>query len=215
MEGPKPQAPGAGTLSSPAAERNKEPILEVLRRVLPLSGLVLEIASGSGQHAIHFSRTFPALTWQPSDPDRHARASIAAWSAGETVPNLRPPVDLDVHMLPWPVSGADALVCINMLHISPWAATLALFAGARDALRELGIVYLYGPYRLHGRHTAPSNAGFDRSLRAQNAEWGVRDLEEVVKVAGAQAFDLVETVEMPSNNLSVVFRKRRASDSSS
>ena len=193
-------------LSSPAADRNSQPILEVLRRVLPKSGLVLEIAAGSGQHGAHFSRALPMLTWQPSDADETALESIAAWGEGE--PNLMPPIALDVRKQPWPVDRADAIVCINMIHISPWAATLGLFAGAQAALPEGGILYLYGPYRMQGKHTAPSNEAFDASLRAQNPEWGVRDLGEVVKVAGAAGFDLAEMIPMPANNLSVVFFKR-------
>jgi SAM-dependent methyltransferase len=195
-------------LVSPAADRNKQPILAVLKRVLPKSGLVLEIAAGSGQHSAHFSRALPMLTWQPSDADEDARESIAAWALAEALPNLMPPVALDVRVRPWPIDRADAIVCINMIHISPWAATLALIDGARETLAPGGVLYLYGPYRIGGAHTAPSNAAFDASLRAQNPEWGVRDLAEVVKVADAAGFDLVETVDMPANNLSVIFRKR-------
>jgi hypothetical protein len=195
------------SLLSPACERNKEPILEVLRRVLPKTGLVLEIAAGSGQHAIHFSRALPMLTWQPSDADARARASIDAWTEGEALPNLMPALELDVRKQPWPLERADAIVCINMIHISPWAATLALMRGAGAILPAGGVLYLYGPYRIDGGHTAPSNEAFDSSLRAQDSEWGVRDLAEVVKVAGAEGMVLLETVTMPANNLSVVFRK--------
>jgi len=195
-------------LVSPAADRNKQSILDVLRRVLPKSGLVLEIAAGSGQHSVHFSRALPMLTWQPSDPDAAARESIAAWAEAEALPNLMPPVALDVRATPWPVERADAIVCINMIHISPWEATLALFAGARNILPEHGVIYLYGAYRRGGAHTAPSNEAFDGWLRAQDPAWGVRGLEEVVKVAEAETFELVETTAMPANNFSVVFRKR-------
>jgi hypothetical protein len=194
-------------LASPACDRNKGPILEVLRRVLPKSGLVLEIAAGSGQHAIHFSRALPMLTWQPSDADASARASIEAWAGGEELPNLMPPIELDVRKQPWPLDRVDAIVCINMIHISPWTATLALMRGAGAILPEEGVLYLYGPYRIDARHTAPSNEAFDASLRAHDPEWGVRDLAEVVKVAGAQGLVLAETVAMPANNLSVIFRK--------
>ena len=194
-------------LASPAADRNKGPILEVLQRVLPKSGFVLEIAAGSGQHSVHFARAAPMLTWQPSDPDAQARDSIAAWAADEELPNLMPPIELDVTSQPWPVKHADAIVCINMIHISPWAATLHLFSGSRAILPAGGVLYLYGPYRVGGRHTAPSNERFDASLRAQDPAWGVRDLDEVVKVAAAQSFELIETVNMPANNLSVIFRK--------
>jgi SAM-dependent methyltransferase len=194
-------------LASPAAERNKEPILDVLKRVLPKSGFVLEIAAGSGQHSVHMSRALPMLTWQPTDADAAAVESIAAWAAGEALPNLMPPIALDVLTRPWPIDHADAIVCINMIHISPWASTLALMEGAGNILREAGVLYLYGPYRIDGRHTAPSNEAFDASLRAQDPSWGIRDLDEVVQVAQAAGLELLETVPMPANNLSVVFRK--------
>jgi SAM-dependent methyltransferase len=197
-------------LASLACDRNKGPILEVLRRTLPKSGVVLEIAAGSGQHAIHFSRALPMLTWQPSDADASARASIAAWAEDAGLPNLMPPLELDVRKQPWPIDRADAIVCINMIHISPWTATLALMRGAGAILPAGGVLYLYGPYRIDGRHTAPSNEAFDSSLRAQDPEWGVRDLAEVVEVAGAESLALIETVAMPANNLSVVLRKRDA-----
>jgi len=195
----------SAALFSSAAERNKAPILDVLERVLPESGLVLEIASGTGQHVVRFAQALGKLTWQPSDPDSEARASISARIAAAQLLNVREPLDLDVCAQPWPTATCDALVCINMIHIAPWAATIALFAGAKRAVRKAGVVYLYGPYRLHGRHTAPSNEAFDRTLRAQNPEWGVRDLEEVAAVAAAEGFELIETIAMPANNLSVVF----------
>ena len=196
-----------GKLVSAPADRNKGPILEVLTRVLPASGLVLEIASGTGQHVSHFAQGMPGLVWQPSDPDPEARRSINAWTAGERLPNIRPPIDLDVRVRPWPITTCDAIVCINMVHISPWAATQALFDGAAAALAENGTIYLYGPYRRRGEHTAPSNAAFDTMLRTQNPEWGVRDLERVVETARARDFELIETVAMPANNLSVIFRR--------
>jgi hypothetical protein len=197
-------------LSAPAAERNKAPILEVLKRVLPATGLVLEIASGTGQHVTHFASALPHLTWQPSDPDQRARASIAAWIAQTNTANVLAPLDLDVREQAWPLSACDALLCINMIHIAPWAATEALFVGAARILSESGVVYLYGPYRVEGRHTAPSNDGFDATLRAENPEWGVRDLEHVAEVAARHGFELTETVAMPANNLSVVFTRRIA-----
>ena len=169
--------------TAPAAERNKEPILAVLRRVLPDSGLVLEIASGTGQHVVHFAQALPDLEWQPSDPDPEARSSIAAWIAHEGLPNVRPPLDLDVGAEPWPIERADAVVCINMIHISPWAATLHLMAGAARLLPMQGVLFLYGPFRRLDRETAPSNEAFDAQLRRQNPEWGVRNLEAVVSVA--------------------------------
>ena len=198
-----------GRLVSPSAERNKGPILTALERVLPGTGLVLEIASGTGQHVVYFARTLGHLTWQPTDPDPDCRRSISAWLAAENLPNVLRPLELDVGKLPWPVAAFDALVCINLIHIAPWTATTALFAGAEFALREAGPVYLYGPYRVQGRHTAPSNQVFDRALRAHNPEWGVRDLEAVVQLADEHGFDLVETAAMPANNLSVLFQRRR------
>jgi Protein of unknown function (DUF938) len=196
--------------TAPAADRNKEPILAVLRRVLPESGLVVEIASGTGQHIVHFARALPGLEWQPSDPDPEARSSIAAWIAHERLPNVRPPLDLDVGSEPWPVDQADAVVCINMIHISPWAATLSLMTGAARLLPMQGVVFLYGPFRRSERETAPSNEAFDAQLRRQNPEWGLRDLEAVVSAAKQTGLDLIEIAEMPANNLSVVFRKLEA-----
>ncbi|MFJ4290697.1 DUF938 domain-containing protein [Cupriavidus sp. NPDC089707] len=192
---------------APATERNREPILAVLRNVLPASGTVLEIASGTGQHAAHFAAAFPGLTWQPSDPDRAARESIAAWTAHAGLTNVRAPLDLDVCRQPWDIDAADAMVCINMLHISPWAAAEALFAGAGKLLGPGGVLYLYGPYRRGGAHTAPSNAAFDAQLRATDADWGVRDMEDVVALAAAQGLRCDEPVPMPTNNFSLVFRK--------
>src|SRR5918993_2998870 len=155
-------------LTAPAAERNKEPILAVLRRVLPERGLVLEIASGTGQHVIHFAGELPHLTWQPSDPDPELRSSIRAWIAQTGLSNVRAPLELDVCRQPWPVDAADAVVCINMIHIAPWAATTALMAGAARLLPTTGVLVLYGPGRREGRHTAPSNEAFDRQLQASN-----------------------------------------------
>jgi SAM-dependent methyltransferase len=195
-------------LTAAPAERNKQPILDVLQRVLPESGLVLEIASGTGQHIVHFAKALPHLTWQPSDPDPRARQSITAWIAAEALANTREPLALDVRQQPWPASSCDALVCINMVHISPWSATEALFEGAARILPEGGVVYLYGPYRVNGRDTSESNAAFDATLRAQNPEWGVRDLERVLDEASRRGFDFVESVPMPANNLSVVWRRR-------
>jgi SAM-dependent methyltransferase len=194
-------------LSAPAAERNKGPILGVLERVLPDSGLVLEIASGTGQHVVHFARALPHLLWQPSDPDPRARASISAWIAETGLTNIRQPLDLDVRSDPWPVSHCDAIVCINMIHISPWMATQALFDGAARLLADAGVVYLYGPYSVDGQHTAPSNAAFDASLRAQDPEWGVRDLGKVIACATTHGLTLLEAVGMPANNLSVTFQR--------
>ncbi len=193
--------------TAPAAERNKGPILDVLRRVLPEEGLVLEIASGTGQHVVHFARALPGLDWQPSDPKPEMCGSIAAWAQAEGLPNVRAPLRLDVHDAPWPLDRADAVVCINMIHISPWSATGALMRGAARLLPQGAPLVLYGPYLRGGRHTAPSNEAFDRQLRAQDPEWGVRDLAEVERAAGAEGLSLDEVVEMPANNLCVVFRR--------
>ncbi len=195
-------------LVSPSAERNKGPILEALERILPPSGLVLEIASGTGQHVVHFARALRRLTWQPSDVEAECLTSIGAWLAASRLPNIRNPIVLDVQASPWPVGEVDAIVCANLLHIAPWPVVPALFAGARIALRASAPLYLYGPYSIEGRHTALSNAAFDRALRAHNPEWGVRNLAEVARVARDEGFDLSGTVEMPANNLSLVFRKR-------
>ena len=190
-----------------AAERNKGPIRDVLARVLPRRGVVLEIASGTGQHVVHFAKAFSGLTWQPSDPDSELRESIALRVRDEQLPNVNPPIDLDVARLPWPLQTADALVSINLIHVAPWSATLALFEGAKTLLPPQHVLLLYGPYRRYGRHTSESNAQFDSDLRAHDPEWGLRDLEAVSDVAGRAGFVLAETVEMPANNFSLVFKR--------
>ena len=193
-------------LTAPAAERNKAPILAVLERVLPDRGLVLEIASGTGQHVAHFARALPRLTWQPSDPDPEMRASIEAWIAETKLPNIRAPLDIDVRSEAWPIDHADAVLCINMTHIAPWAATTHLMERVSRLLGRKGVLVLYGPYRRAGQHTAPSNEAFDQQLRARDPDWGVRDLEAVAEVARSRGLALEEVVEMPANNLTVVFR---------
>jgi hypothetical protein len=200
--GPDPRRYALATL------RNRGPILEVLRQVLPVAGTVLEIASGSGEHAVFFADAFPDLIWHPTDPDPDNRASIRAWIAETGVTNVTAPADLNAAARAWPVTHADAIVCINMIHISPWEATLGLLAGAARTLPTAAPLYLYGPYRRNGRHTASSNEDFDQSLRAQNPEWGVRDLDEVSEAAAQAGLTLTEVIEMPANNLSVVFRRR-------
>jgi SAM-dependent methyltransferase len=193
-------------LHAPATARNRDPIREVLARELPPGGTVLEIASGSGEHAIYFAGAFPGLIWQPSDTAEAALASIAAWRAEAQLPNLSPPMALDVTAGTWPIARADAIVCINMLHISPWEATLGLFAGAARVLATGALLYLYGPYRLGGASLAPSNADFDRGLRERDPRWGVRDVDDLVIAAGGHGFALREVVAMPANNHSLVFR---------
>ena len=191
----------------PHVSRNRDPILDVLKRVLPPRGLVLEIASGSGEHAAYFAQNLPQLTFQPSDPDATALASAAAHSDDAGLSNLLAPVRLDVTASAWPVECADAIICCNMIHIAPWAACEGLIAGAARVLAPGGILYLYGPYKIGGRHTAPSNQEFDAYLRNQNPAWGIRDLDEVTALAGRHNFKLVETVAMPANNSSVIFSR--------
>jgi SAM-dependent methyltransferase len=202
-----PQPVPAGGLHAAATERNREPILQVLGRVLPPAGLVLEIASGTGQHAAFFARAFPALRWQPSDIAPAHLASIRAWSAAAAADNLAPPVVLDVERHPWPVAAADAVVNINMLHIAPWSAAAALVQGAARLLPPDGVLYLYGPFKRGGQHTAESNQRFDERLRAEDSRWGVRDLDDVERLATAAGFGPPEVIAMPANNLSLVFRR--------
>jgi SAM-dependent methyltransferase len=194
---------------APSAARNREPIWNVLRHHLPQHGLVLEVGSGSGEHSVHFARASgPEVVYQPSDPDAQARASIDAWALASGLPNIRPALALDAAADAWPVASADAVLCINMIHISPWASSVGLVRGAGRVLPPGGLLYLYGPYRRGGRHTAPSNEAFDRDfLRARNPEWGVRDVEAVADLAADAGFLPPVIVEMPANNLSVVFRR--------
>jgi len=187
-----------------SVERNKDPILNLLKRVLPHTGLILEIGSGTGQHVAHFAKALPELTWQPSDPDDEFRDSIRLWTKLESLDNVRAPIDLEVCRFPWPVTRADAVLCVNMIHVAPWAATQALFSGAKCVLDWGGLLVLYGPYLRFGRHTAASNEVFDAQLRANDPSWGLRDLEKVVEIADQAGFRLAEIVEMPANNFGVV-----------
>jgi SAM-dependent methyltransferase len=196
---------------APAAERNKEPILEVLERILPRSGTVLEIASGTGQHAAHFAAALPGVAFQPSDADPLMVDAARRRRAAAGLPNLEPPVVLDALADPWPVTGADAMIAINLLHISPWAVTSGLLRGAAAVLGSGGRLAIYGPFFRDGVPTAPSNLAFDASLRARNPAWGVRRLEDVAEVAARHGFDLEEAVEMPANNIIAVFRRRAGS----
>jgi SAM-dependent methyltransferase len=193
-------------LTSPSFLRNRDPILAVLARVLPESGTVLEIAGGSGEHAVYFAAALPSLIWQPTDLDQVALRSIAAHRAAARLPNVRPPLQLDASARSWPVEHADAIVAINMLHIAPWRAAEGLMAGAGRVLGPGGVLYLYGPYKENGIHTAPSNAVFDESLRARNPEWGVRDVADLTELARAHGLSFVERVSMAANNLSLIFR---------
>ena len=197
-----------GGLTAPAVARNRDPILAVLRRVLPGQGTVLEIASGTGEHAVHFAAALPHLTWQPTDVDAGALASIAAHRRSAQLPNLLPALTLDATLPLWPVARADAVIAINMIHIAPWTAAQGLMGGAARVLAPHGVLYLYGPFKEDGRHTAPSNDAFDASLRASDPEWGVRDLGEVAALARRHGLALVERVAMPANNLSAVFQRQ-------
>jgi SAM-dependent methyltransferase len=192
---------------APATERNREPILAVLARVIPAGGAVLEVASGTGQHAAFFARGLPESTWQPTDRDPADLASIAAWAEAERARNVRPPLRLDVMEADWGVGSFDALFCANMIHIAPWEACLGLLRGAGRHLLPGGVLVLYGPFKIGGAHTAPSNAAFDVDLRARDPSWGVRDLEAVVAAAEEQALTFEERVPMPANNQTVVFRR--------
>lgn len=191
---------------APAAQRNRTPILDALRVRLPETGTVLEIASGTGEHVVHFARALPRLVFRPTDPDPGNRASIAAWIAHENLANVEAPVDLDACAPEWPVAAADAILCANMIHIAPWRAAERLIAGVARTLSAGGILHLYGPFTREGRHTAPSNAEFDAALKARNPEWGVRDLDTVAALARRAGFGAPDVVAQPANNLSVFFR---------
>jgi cyclopropane fatty-acyl-phospholipid synthase-like methyltransferase len=194
---------------SPSTARNRDVILAVLRRALPPRASVLELASGTGEHAVHIAAALPEVTWQPSDPDDAARASIAAWIASEGLRNVRAPLDIDVSSESWGVEGRafDALVAINMIHISPWDATLGLMAGAGRLLRPGGVLFTYGAYKRGGQHTAPSNEAFEGWLKQRDPRFGVRDLEAVEAAAMAQGLRLREIIDMPANNFSLVFER--------
>ncbi|HEX8574206.1 MAG TPA: DUF938 domain-containing protein [Allosphingosinicella sp.] len=192
---------------APATRRNREPILAVLREVLPERGLVLEAASGTGEHAAYFAACFPNLRWQPTDPDPGALASIRAWREDSGLANLLEPLRLDAGAEDWPVAAADSILCVNMVHISPWAATEGLMRGAGRLLPPGAPLILYGPYRRSGVPTAASNESFDESLKARNPEWGLRDLESVEAEAARRGLGLERIVEMPANNLTLLFRR--------
>ncbi|KPL67091.1 SAM-dependent methyltransferase [Erythrobacter sp. SG61-1L] len=194
--------------TAPAAARNRDPIAEVLRGELPEQGTVLEIAAGTGEHAVHFAAAFPALHWQPTDPDLSALQSIAAWREEAGLPNLRAPLALDAASADWPVSAADAVVCINMIHISPWASAEGLFAGAARLLGQGAPLVLYGPYLEDGVETAPSNIAFDHWLKEKDARFGIRRIEDVDALAARNGFARTSRVEMPANNLTLTYRKR-------
>jgi len=193
---------------APSVARNRDPILEVLRRVLPERGLALEVASGSGEHAVYFAERLPHLEFLPSDPDEAARRSIAAWIDASGLSNVLAPIALDAATPHWLVEKADAIICINMAHISPWSATEGLFKGAGRLLGSGAPLYLYGPYKRGGAHTAESNQAFDDWLRGRNSEWALRDFERVTECAVLNGLSEPQVVEMPANNLSLIFRRR-------
>ena len=192
---------------SPACERNKDVILDVLRDIMPSTGKILEIACGPGQHSVHFAAGLPGVEWQPSDIDPTSITSTLAWRAEADVPNLLDPIILDATEPEWPLTQADGIICCNMIHISPWTVTLGLLDGAARILPNDGILYTYGPYKVGGKHTAPSNEAFDQSLRSQNSEWGVRNLDDVALEARRRGLHLVKTIKMPANNFSVIYKK--------
>lgn len=193
---------------SHSTERNRDPILEVLKRVLPETGTVVEIGSGTGQHAAFFVPLFPELEWQPTDIEPELVVSIDAWRHEVQAPNLLPAIHLDVLEMPWPVIEADAVVSCNMIHIAPWVCCEALIAGAAEVLPSGGVLFLYGPFQVGGVHISASNTAFDLDLRSRNPEWGVRNLDDVAEQALERGFQLAETVRMPANNLSVIFNRK-------
>jgi SAM-dependent methyltransferase len=198
-------------MNSAAAERNRAPILDVLRRVLPDRGRALEIACGTGQHAVHFAAALPRWDWQTTDPDPAAVASTAAWATEAALPNLRPPLQLDVMAVAWPVEGRfDAVFCANLLHISPGPTCAALMQGAARHLLPGGVLVVYGPFLVEGTPTAPGNLAFDDDLRARNPAWGLRRLDDVAAAAASAGLVLAEQVAMPANNLTLVFRRTGA-----
>jgi SAM-dependent methyltransferase len=194
-------------LHAPAALRNRDLIVDVLQDHLPPQGLLLEIASGSGQHCVRFGERLPRHVIQPSDPSPQARASIDAWVASSGVTNVKPALNIDASLPDWPVGHADAVLCINMIHISPWRATVGLFAGAARVLAPGGLLYTYGPYMRGGAHTSESNAGFDADLRRENPEWGIRSLEALSELAATCGFAAPLIAPMPANNLSLIFKR--------
>jgi Protein of unknown function (DUF938) len=192
---------------APATLRNRDFVLDVLRDVLPATGVILEIASGSGEHVVHFARNLPSLVFQPSDPDPDARLSVATWVKATGVTNVRAPIALDALHSVWPIASADGIICINMIHISPWQGTVGLIKGAAAILASKSPLYLYGPNKREGFATAPSNQALDQSLRDRDPNWGLRDLEAVAATAQTLGFSGPVITEMPANNLSAVFRR--------
>jgi Protein of unknown function (DUF938) len=209
MDRPQPfifEAGGDAKRYAPATERNRDAITQVLRDILPSTGTVLEIASGTGEHVVHFASIFPNLMWQPSDPDPSALNSIAAWQSEADSPNVLPPQKIDAAS-DWTIDRADSIICINMVHISPWSATLGLLRNAARILATGAPLYLYGPYIQAGVPTAQSNLDFDHSLKSRNPDWGLRSVDSMVAEAAKVGFDLTQSMPMPANNLSLIFRR--------
>jgi SAM-dependent methyltransferase len=209
-ERPQPfilEAGGEAKRIAPATQRNREAITSVLRDILPAKGVVLEVASGTGEHVVHFAAAFPDLTWQPSDYDLAGLASIEAWSSESGLPNILSPLRIDASAADWPLTRAEAIICINMAHIAPWEASEGLFAGAARLLAPGAPLYLYGPYREAGVATAESNEAFDVSLKARNPAWGLRSVEQMNALAAHSGFALEARVEMPANNLSLFYKR--------
>jgi cyclopropane fatty-acyl-phospholipid synthase-like methyltransferase len=192
---------------SPAAERNKSPIVEVLKNVLPQEGRILEISSGSGQHVVFFAEAFPDLTWQPSELEQESLESIGAYIGDSGLKNINQPILIDAVDTDWHNQDVAAVINCNMIHISPWPSCIGLFRGASQVLKRDGVLFLYGPFLIEGQPTAPSNLEFDASLRYRNPEWGIRQLESVIEVGKEHGFILTGVVSMPANNYSVVFKK--------
>ena len=192
---------------APATLRNRQAIAEQLKTALPAEGCVLEIASGTGEHASFFAALFPQLNWQPSEPNPSLRQSIAAYGQDSGLANLAPPLELDVTRRPWPVEAVAAILCVNLLHIAPWTVTEALMRGAGEVLPPGAPMMIYGPFMREGRHTADSNAAFDRGLRAENPAWGVREMEAVEDLAKREGLALADVAAMPANNFFLRFEK--------
>jgi len=210
VSGPKPfvfEDTGQQKRFAPATLRNRDAIADILHSILPPTGKILEVASGTGEHIVYFAGLFPHLTWQPSDPDSAALASIEAWRAEAGHSNVLQPVKLDAATDNWQVLHADAILCINMIHIAPWEAAVGLMDGAGKRLPSGAPIYLYGPFREKGVPLAESNASFDQSLKSRNPQWGLRKVENVVDLANANSLVLESRIEMPANNLSLIFRK--------
>ena len=188
-------------------ERNKDAILDVLKEVLPQSGRGLEIGAGSGQHTVHFAGYFSNLDWLATEPDPKLRRSIEAWIDHAGITNVMPPIDLDARSADWQIDQADAVLCINVIHIAPWDACVGVVEGAARVLSQNSALYFYGPFSINGVHTSPGNADFDETLKGRNPEFGVRDTSDVTALANKHGFDLERTIEMPANNLSVIYRK--------